>query len=154
LAHQRGNGRGTQRADPLQLLRGQILANARLGNHAAVAHQHHALEPEAVAQLGDLAGQGRGVPGIALEHLHGHRTALHVGEQAKHDLGPIGPAVARVSPLRQGAAAPLEIGRAHIVEHQRSGAEVALGQGGLHRRLAQQQPVHRGIQIVLIHAQG
>ena len=67
--HQRPHRRTPQRADPVQAGRAHVLADARLGQHPAVAHQHHPGEPEPMPQLVDLRAHGGRVRGVAVEHL-------------------------------------------------------------------------------------
>ena len=84
--HQRAHRRTPQRANPVQPRRLHVLADARLGQHAAVAHQHHPGEPEAVPELVDLRAHRGRIRGVAIEHLHRHRTALGVAQQPELDL--------------------------------------------------------------------
>jgi hypothetical protein len=65
--------RGAQRADPIQLRRAQLVADARAGEHAPIAHQGDVGQPEPGRELGDLGGQGFRVGGVAVEHLDGDR---------------------------------------------------------------------------------
>lgn len=50
------------------------------GSGPPVSHQHHAREPEAMAQLLDLGSERLGIGGIAREDLHGHRKEVHAEE--------------------------------------------------------------------------
>ena len=52
---QRLDRRRAQRGDPVEPGRFDLLGDARLGDHAAVADQHHVVEAEALLQLVDLA---------------------------------------------------------------------------------------------------
>ncbi len=142
--------RRPQRADPLQPGRLHFLADARLGEHAAIAHQHHPREAEAPAQLVDLGAQGGGIGGVALEHLHRHRAALRVAQQPEHDLQLAALAVAGVAVMRQRAAAPLQPCRGDVVEYQSAVLEVTLGQTPFDPALALKQPVHRLVEFVFV----
>jgi len=51
-----------------------------------------------------------------------------------------------MTPLPQGTALPLEVGGAHVVEHQRAVFQMPFGQFLLDLRLARPQPVHRGVE--------
>jgi hypothetical protein len=66
------------------------------------------------------------------------------------DLQPAAHPVAGVADLARRAGAALERGGRDIVEHQRALAQVPGGQRVLDARLAGQQPVHRGVQVVLV----
>jgi hypothetical protein len=52
--------RCTQRRDPVQACGFDVLGDARLGDHAAVADQHHVVEAKALLELVDLRPQRRG----------------------------------------------------------------------------------------------
>ena len=61
----------------------EVLADAGRGQHPAVAHEHHAVEAEAGADLVDLRGDGVGVAGRAFEDLDGDRTPGAVQSRPK-----------------------------------------------------------------------
>ncbi len=84
--HQGAHRRTPQRADPVQAGRPHVLADARLGQHPAVAHQHHPGEPEPMPQLVDPRAHRRRIRGVAVEHLRRHRTAPGVAQQPELDL--------------------------------------------------------------------
>ena len=71
-------------------------------------------------------------------------------EQAIDDLQRARLAVAAVAALGERAAAALHVARGHVVEHQRAVREMALGQRRLDGGLALQQPVERGVELVLV----
>jgi len=52
-----------------------VLPDPRLGDHAAVADQHHTIELEALLELGDLGLQRRGIADIAFEDFDRDRAA-------------------------------------------------------------------------------
>ena len=54
-----------------------------LGQHAAVADQHHPRPSETATELVDLHAHGGRVGGVAVEHLDRHRTPLGVAQQAE-----------------------------------------------------------------------
>ncbi len=68
--------RGAQRADPIQVRRTQLVTDARGSEHAPIAHQGDAGQPEPGFELVDLSFQSFRVGGVALEHLDGHRRSL------------------------------------------------------------------------------
>jgi hypothetical protein len=125
----------------------QVFADARVGDHAAVPDQHHPRQPEPLLQLVHLGRQRRRVPGLARERLDGDRTALPVAEQAIDDLRPIGPLVPAVAVPGQFAAAPLQIGRADVVQHQGALGQTLLGQATLDPLLPIAQPIQRRIDL-------
>ena len=127
------------------------MLDAGLCDHPPVAHQHQLLEGEAAAKLLHHRRQRLGVRGVSLEDLHRHRTALVVREQPDDDLKLVVLAVSGVSPARQRAMQALEVGRSHVVEDQVGFAQMALGQGALDTLLMRQQPVHRFVELVLVH---
>ena len=134
--HQLAERRGAQGADPIETRGFDLLADARFGQHAPVADQHHPRQPEAAAQLVDLCAHGRRVGGVAVEHLDRHRTALAVAQQAKLDLQLAALGVARVAALGQRTAAPLQVAGGQVVEHQGAFGQVPLGQAVLDPLLA------------------
>ena len=73
---QRLDRRRAQRGDPVQAGRFDVLGDARLGDHAAIADQHHMLEAEALLELLDLRRQRHRIGGVAVEHLDGDRAAV------------------------------------------------------------------------------
>ncbi len=105
---------------------------------------------EALLELLDLCRQRHRIGGVAVKHLDGNRTAIGRAQQAIDNLQRALLAVAAVAPLGERAAAPLHVARRHVVQHQRAVGEMALGQRGLDRGLALQQPVQRGVEFVLI----
>ena len=78
--------RGAQRGDPVQLRGPDVLAQPRRGQHAPVPDQHHLADREPVLDLGDLAGHGRRVPGVAGEDLDRDGNAFFAGQQPVDDL--------------------------------------------------------------------
>ena len=86
-----------------------VLGDARLGDHAAVADQDHMVEVEALLELLDLGRQGHRIGGVAVKHLDGDRAAVGGAEQAVDDLQRALPAVAAIAALGQRAAAPFHV---------------------------------------------
>ena len=119
-------------------------------DHAAIADQHHALDPEALLELADLAGQRRGVADIAFEHFDRNRTALGRAQQPEHDLQLAPLAIAAVAQLRQRTGAALEIGRGDIIENQHAVPQVAPRQRLLDAPLFSSQPVERLVKLLLV----
>ena len=151
IARQLLNGVAAQARDPIKPGRLHLFANARAGQHSAVADQHHPLEREPLPQLLDLGGERRRVGRIAVEHLDRHRQSLARAEQAVDDLQPVRPMVAAVAVLRQRAFAALQIGRADVVEHQRAVLQMPPRQRALDPRLLLEQPVERRVDLALRH---
>jgi hypothetical protein len=108
--------RGSQCGDPIQASRAQCLLDARAGQHAAVAHHHHALQLEALLQLVDLCRQCHRIGGVApglrrgrLKHLDRDRAAVGRAHQTDDKLRPVATVVAAVAMLRQFATASFEV---------------------------------------------
>ena len=138
-----------QRRDPVEAGGTQILLDARLRDHAAIADQHDMVDGEAALELGHLIGQGRGIAGVAFEHLDGDGTAVGRAQKAIDDLQLALLAVAAVAPLGQRAAAAFDVARRDVVEHQRPALEMAFGEGGLDGRLTLEQPIEGRVEFVL-----
>ena len=136
-------------ADPVKPRRGHLFTDTRFGEHAAVAHQHDLRESETPPQLVHLSPQGPGVGGVAFKDFHRHRTALAVAQQPELDLKLAALAVAGMAVPGQRAAAPFQIHRGEVVEHQGTVSKVSLGQVLLHLLLPLQQPVHGRVQLIL-----
>jgi hypothetical protein len=148
---QRPDLRGTQAGDPVEPGRLEIIADAGAGDHAAIPDQHHPIQLKALLELADLRTERGRVGRIAVEHLNGDRQALARAQQAIDDLPPIGAMVTAVAKPRQRTFAALEIGGAHIVEHERAIPQVTACQAGLDPRLLCAEPVERRIDFTLDH---
>ena len=144
--------RGAQRSDPVQPARAQLIVDAGGGEHASVADQADAGQPELLFEFRDLRGQGLRVGGVAFEHLDRDRDAGGRAEQPVDDSQPTLHPIAGMPDLAQRASVPLERGGGHVVEHQGAVGQVPLGQRGLDAVLAGQHPVHRLVQVVLVTA--
>ena len=120
-----------ERTDPVQPRWFDLVADACLGQHAAVADQHHPKQSETAPELVDLHAHGGRVGGVAVEHLDRHRTPLGVAQQAELDLQLAALGVARMTVFGQRAAAPFQVHRGQVIEHQCTVVEVALGQASL-----------------------
>jgi hypothetical protein len=157
----------TQRGDPVQACGFDVLGDARLGDHAAVADQHDMAEAEALLELLDLGRQRRRIAGVAVNDLDGNRASVRGAEQTVDDLQHALLAITVVATFGQRTAASLYVARRDVVEHLRirvttrhrvrmrdehAVLEVALGQCGLDGGLALQQPVQRGIEFGVIDA--
>ena len=145
-ALQRGRA---QRRDPVEAGGAQILLDARLRDHAAIADQHDMVDGEAALQLGHLIGHGRGIAGVAFEHLDGDGTAVGCAQKPIDDLQLALLAVAAVAAPGERAAAAFDVARRDVVEHQRPALQMALCQRGLDRALTLEEPVERGVEFVL-----
>src|SRR5258708_35371272 len=79
--HQGLNLNILERRDPLQaLLWLEVVADARRGEHAAIADQNDLLQAETLPKFWDFRRNGLGIPGVAREVLHGDGSALLVGQ--------------------------------------------------------------------------
>ena len=152
LADQGFDLRGAQRGDPVQARGPDVLAQPRCGQHAPVADQHHAGEGEPVLDLAHLAGHGLGVAGVALEDLDSDRDAVLGGEQPAGDLQAAADPVLGVADGAQRAGPALERGRGDVVEDQRPAGQVPGRERVLDPVLPGGQPVHGGVQVILITA--
>ena len=94
-------------------------------------------------------GQGLLVCDVALVHADRDRPPLRRACQPVGDLQLALDAVARVAKFGQRAAAPLQIARGQVIEHEPLAGEVASGERLLDPLLALQQPVHRRQQLGL-----
>src|ERR1700722_14735976 len=108
--------RGSQRGDPVEPGRLELVLDAGLRDHPAVADHDDTLEPEAVLELGDLITERRWITGIAFEHLDRDWTTFGRAQEPEHDLHLVAAAVPRMAEARQLAAASLHIARAHVIE--------------------------------------
>ena len=133
---------------PVEPGRLEFFLDAGAGDQAAVADQHHPLQPEAVLDLGNLTGERGRIGGIAFEHLDRDRTAVGGAQQPDDDLRLVAPTVAAVAEARQRAAAALEIARGEIVEDEATVLEMAPGERLLDRRLSPAQPVERRVDLL------
>jgi len=132
---------GAQGRDPVQPGRGQILADAGGGDHAAVADQGDAAHPEAVLDLADLRGQGGGIAGVSSEDLDGEWAAVGGAEQAEDHLPFALLGVAVVTEGGQRTVLAFQVGGGDVVEDQGGAPEVAAGQAFLDPPLALPEPV-------------
>ena len=137
--------RPPQGGDPVQPGGAQCLIDPRAGQHAAVADQHHVAQPEALLQLGDLRGHGGWIGGVAFEYLDRDRTTIRGTQQADHQLRPVAAAVSAVTVTCQWTAAAFEIGRCHVVEHERAVLEVAPCELVFDEALLAAEPVQGGV---------
>ena len=121
-----------------------------VGQHAAVAHQHHALQAEALAQGLDLVRHGGRVGRVAGIGLHGQRAALAVGQQAVDHDRAAAFAVAAVAEAHQRAGVAFVVAARDVVQDLGILAEVAAGEASLDAVLALQQPVHGGVESLFV----
>ena len=127
------------------------IRDAGVGEHAAVAHQHHPLQPEGAAQPLDLARQRARIGRVAGVRPHRHRAAFGIRQKAVHDHRATALAVAAVAEARQRTGAALVVAAADIVERLPALGQVPPRQPALNALLALAQPVHRLVQGVLVH---
>jgi hypothetical protein len=78
--------RGSERGDPVEPGRSQLVANAGRGDHPAVPDQHHPRQAKALLEVVDLRGERHRVGGVAGQHFDGHQTAVGRAQQARDDL--------------------------------------------------------------------
>src|SRR5215470_13640543 len=57
--------RGSQRSDPVEPSRLEVISDARIGDHPAVADHHDTLEAEALLELRNLVANCRWIAGVA-----------------------------------------------------------------------------------------
>ena len=148
--HQFADRRPAQRRDPSQSGVLPEFADLGFGEHAAVAHQHHPGQPEALPHFLHLVGHRGGIAGVAWVHLDGHGAAFSVREQAIDDDRPALLSVPVMAEARQRAGVTFVVTAADVVKDDGSLAQVALGQLALDARLACQQPVHGPVEVVFV----
>src|SRR5713226_1824650 len=68
--------RGSQRGDPVDSGRLEIVSDARIGDHPAVADHHDTREPEALLELRNLIADCRWIAGVAFEHFNRDWTSI------------------------------------------------------------------------------
>ncbi len=143
--------RAPQGTDPVQPRRVDFLPDARLGEHAPVAHQDDLRQPEALTQLLDLRPHRGRISGITRKDLDRHRTAGGITEQAELNLQRASRPVPRGVARGQGTGGALHVHRGQVIEHQGTVGQVALRQRPLDAVLALEQPVHGTVQVIFIH---
>ena len=143
--------RRTERCDPrhpVEVL--EFLANAGGGQHPPVANQHHVGEAEAAPDLLDLGGDGGRIARRPFEHLHGERAPIGRAEKPDDDLELPLLVVAAVAALDERTPGALETTRGQVVEDQSVFVQVASGQTALDSPPTPADPVHRGVELVLV----
>src|ERR1700736_3400806 len=139
--------RGSERGDPVEPGRPQLVADAGAGDHAAVADQHDARQAKALFELVDLHRQCHRVGGIALEHFDRYRTAIGRTQQAVDNLQLALLAVTGIAKARQRAAPSLHPRRGEGIENERPLFEMAGGEPGRDRGLACPEPVEGAVEL-------
>ena len=125
--------------------------DAGVGEHAAVADEDDAFEPEAFAQGLDLTGDCGGITRGAGEDFDGHRAALTVAKQADVDLALASLLVAVVPELCERAGGAFVVGGGQIVEHGGVLGQVRFGKAAFDFLLPLQQPAHGAVEVVFAH---
>src|ERR1019366_4300546 len=74
-------------------------------------------------------------------------TAVRGTQQPDDQLRAIGPVVPAVAVMGKFAMASFEVGRGHVIEHERAFLEVAAGETGLDEGLLGYQPVQGGVDL-------
>ena len=148
LAGEFANGGGAQGGDPVEAGGAQFVADAGLGEQAAVADDHQAGEAEAATQGVELGADGGGIGGVAGEDLDGDGAAVAVAQQGEDDLELAALAVAGMAAGGEGAVGALEVGGGDVGEDEGGVGEMAFGEGLLDGVLAGQEPVHGGVEVV------
>jgi len=145
-----------QRCNPVDTVQLLQCVYLLLADHPAVAHQHEPLYTEVLSDLLYLRQQRFRITRISVENRYGHRDAVLIGQQPVVDLELAFLAVAVVSERRQRARHALEVAGGEVVERHAIVVKVTSRQPFLDEALAFEQPVHRGVQVVLVrvsHAQ-
>ena len=142
--------RRAQRGHPVEPSRFEVLSDARLSDHPAVADQDHPVELETLFELANLRRQRAGITDITVKHLDRHGAALGGTQQPVDDLPLARFAVSAIAILCQWATAALEIAGGQIVEHQAAALEMTPGEGALDLGLRRQQEIEREIEFVLV----
>jgi hypothetical protein len=75
-----------QRGDPVDPRRLEVVFNACLGDHPAVADHDDTLEPEALLELRNLIADCRWIAGVTFEHFNRNRTSVGRAQKPVHDL--------------------------------------------------------------------
>lgn len=122
----------------------------RLGQHPAVAHQHHPRQPELLPQLLHLIRHRRRIARIPGIHIHRDRTPLPVRQQSPDNDRQSLLAIPVMAVLSQGAMRAVVVTAANVVEHERAVLEMLLGQPPFDFRFAGQEPVQRVVQLIHI----
>src|SRR5580658_7883206 len=152
IAGQLLNLSGAQSGDPFDAVRkGQVLADAGAGDHAAVSDEHNLPEAEALPQFIHLRGHCFGIGSVAAENFDGDGTPACVGEETKNDLRITGFIVAGVAEFRQWTVTAFEVSRGQVVENYSSIPKLAFGQFLLDAGLPFQQPVHGGVKLGFVN---
>ena len=106
IGGQSGDRRGPQCGEPADPAEFTQRIDAGGGDHAAIAHHDHVVEPEGVFDGGDRFGERGRVGGVAGEHPDRHRAPGRVGEQPVFDLFAAFLAVTGVAASGQFAVPP------------------------------------------------
>ena len=146
--HQLADRRMPQRRDPAQPRMPLQIPDPGLGQQAAVPHQHHPLEPEAMAQGFHLVGHRDRIPRIARIGLHGYRAARPIRHHPVDDDGPAPLAVPVVAVAHQRRGLALVVAAGKVVQDVVPFGQVPAGQLLLDAPLALKQPVHGLVQVV------
>src|SRR5260370_27348470 len=137
-----------KRRDPLQALLGfEVIADARRGEHPAIADQHDLLQAETLAQFLDLRRDGLGIACVALEDLHSDGAALRVGHQSEDDLQVAAAFIAGMAEAGERAAAAFKVSGADVVEDQRALGKMAFGGSVFDFLLAPERPIQGVIEL-------
>jgi hypothetical protein len=142
--------RRAQACDPVQARDFEIVADSRRSDHAAIADQHHACDPEAGLHFVDLRFQRDRIRPVAIEHLDRNRQPLARAEQPVDDLRTVASVIPAVAVLRQRTMAALEVGRADVIKHQNAVLEMTAGQTALDPDLTLQEPIQRLIGLAIL----
>ena len=141
--------RASQGRDPAHAgQRLQLLPDAGFREHPPIGDHHHRAEPEALAELLDLAGHCGGVRSVACEDLHRDGAALTVAQQTEDDLQRAPFAVSGIPPLGQRATSPFEVGRGDVVDHEATVLQALTRQLVFNLLLSSEQPVQGSVQII------
>ena len=150
VLRQRADRGRPERTDPVQAGGPDVLAQPRVGEHAAVADQDDPFEAEAGPQPSGRRRDGGRIGRVAPEDLHGDRPSLAVAHEAELDLQPAPLAVAGVAELRERAVPALHPDGGQVPQHQGALAEMPPRKLRLDALLPLQKPVHGAAELVLV----
>ncbi len=145
-----GDGAALECRDPVDAVELGHRIDLHIRDHAAIAGHDEPFQPEVLARLLDLRQQRFGIADVDVEHRHRDGAAALIRHQTVVDLQRAGPAVAAVAELGQRARHAFEPARRQIEQHETAGLQVTLRKPLLDLVLARDQPIHRGVELVLL----
>src|SRR5690606_28190362 len=119
-------------------------------DHAAITDHHDLLDTKILPDLLHDRQQRLGVVDIPGEDGYRDGTAKLIGHEAVVDLQRALLSIPAVAEPSERTATTLEVARGHVVEDESSLLQMPSGQLLLDHRLAFEQPVHRGVEVILV----